>query len=142
PDGVKVKTGDKVTAGQHIADEGYNGEVLPPGPGGSHLHYEVWLGGRLTGGQAVDPMPWLEKAKGGTNKKAASGGESKGQDSGKVVLIGDSLSVGARQHLEAEIPGVDIDAKVGRQFSEGVGVLEGEDTQDASTVIMALGTNG
>src|SRR5699024_9388506 len=66
PDGVKVKTGDKVTAGQHIADEGYNGEVLPPGPGGSHLHFEVWLGGRLTGGQAVDPMPWLEKAKGGT----------------------------------------------------------------------------
>lgn len=142
PDGVKVKTGDKVTAGQHIADEGYNGEVDPPGPGGSHLHFEIWLGGRLTGGQAVDPMPWLEKAKGGTKKKAASGGGSKGQGSGKVVLIGDSLSVGARQHLEEEIPGVDIDAKVGRQFSEGVGVLEGKDTKDASTVIMALGTNG
>ncbi|WP_394277847.1 peptidoglycan DD-metalloendopeptidase family protein [Luteococcus sp.] len=61
-EGVHVKAGDEVAAGQHIADEGYNGHVDPPGPGGSHLHFEVWTGGRLTGGQAVNPRPWLEKA--------------------------------------------------------------------------------
>ncbi|MGP5573361.1 peptidoglycan DD-metalloendopeptidase family protein [Corynebacterium casei] len=60
--GVHVKAGDKVKAGQHIADEGYNGEVSPPGPGGSHLHFEVWEGGRLSGGTAVNPRPWLDQA--------------------------------------------------------------------------------
>lgn len=61
-DGIHVKTGDTVRAGQHIADEGYDGQVEPPGPGGSHLHFEVWPGTRLQGGQAVDPRPWLDRA--------------------------------------------------------------------------------
>ena len=60
--GVHVQTGERVKAGQHIADEGYNGQVSPPGPGGSHLHFEVWEGGRLSGGTAVNPRPWLDQA--------------------------------------------------------------------------------
>ena len=60
--GVHVQTGERVKAGQHIADEGYNGEVEPPGPGGSHVHFEVWEGGRLSGGTAVNPRPWLDQA--------------------------------------------------------------------------------
>ncbi|MGB6244601.1 transglycosylase family protein [Gordonia sp. (in: high G+C Gram-positive bacteria)] len=55
-----VKVGQKVTAGQEIAKVGYNGEVSPPGPGGAHLHFEVWEGG--WGGTAVDPRPWLDGA--------------------------------------------------------------------------------
>ncbi|MHA2788320.1 peptidoglycan DD-metalloendopeptidase family protein [Corynebacterium sp. S7] len=61
-DGLHVQPGDRVKAGQHIADEGYDGEVSPPGPGGSHLHFEVWEGGRLNGGTPVNPRPWLEQA--------------------------------------------------------------------------------
>ncbi|AWK77057.1 peptidase M23 (plasmid) [Rhodococcus oxybenzonivorans] len=61
-DGVLVGAGDQVKAGQHIANEGYNGEVSPPGPGGAHLHFEVWEGGRLTGGHDVDPMPYYQAA--------------------------------------------------------------------------------
>lgn len=57
-----VQVGDQVKAGQHITDEGYNGEVEPPGPGGAHLHFEVHEGGYFTGGSAVDPRPWLERA--------------------------------------------------------------------------------
>ena len=53
--GVHVQTGERVKAGQHIADEGYNGQVSPPGPGGSHLHFEI----HPTGEGAVDPIPWL-----------------------------------------------------------------------------------
>ncbi|WP_068273882.1 M23 family metallopeptidase [Aldersonia kunmingensis] len=54
PDGVLVHTGDTVRAGQHIANVGSNGESTGP-----HLHFEVWPGGRLSGGHAIDPGPWL-----------------------------------------------------------------------------------
>lgn len=56
---LRVKVGDVVKAGDHIAAVGYNGEVQPPGPGGAHLHFEVWPGGRLTGGSPIDPETWL-----------------------------------------------------------------------------------
>ena len=61
-DGVLVSSGDQVKAGQHIANEGYDGEVSPPGVGGAHLHFEVWEGGKLTGGHDVDPMPYYAAA--------------------------------------------------------------------------------
>lgn len=66
PDGLRVTTGDRVRAGQHIADSGNNGESSGP-----HLHFEVWEGGRLTGGHPVDPMPWLDRAvePGSTDRK-------------------------------------------------------------------------
>ncbi|WP_020109778.1 transglycosylase family protein [Nocardia sp. 348MFTsu5.1] len=73
PDGVLVREGDKVTAGQHIADVGYNGQVDPAGPGGAHLHFEVWDGGRF-GGSAIDPMPWLAAAVDPGQTSPATGG--------------------------------------------------------------------
>lgn len=51
--GIKVKVGQKVTAGQQIAVVGQDGDSTGP-----HLHFEVWPGGRW-GGKAVDPMPFL-----------------------------------------------------------------------------------
>ncbi|WP_028478734.1 M23 family metallopeptidase [Nocardia sp. CNY236] len=57
-----VDTGDQVHAGQEITRVGYNGQVLPPGPAGAHLHFETWAGGRLSGGHATDPAVWLADA--------------------------------------------------------------------------------
>lgn len=54
--GVLVKTGDRVTAGQRIGLIGSNGQSSGP-----HLHFEVWNGGRLNGGSSEDPAPWLNK---------------------------------------------------------------------------------
>ena len=44
-----------------------------------------------------------------------------------VLIIGDSLTVGARDHLEDALPGVEIDAAVGRQATEGEAILAGKD---------------
>ncbi|RBO85323.1 M23 family metallopeptidase [Nocardia puris] len=57
-----VVVGASVRAGQQVAKVGYAGEVSPPGPGGAHLHLEIWEGTRLGGGRAIDPMPWLAGA--------------------------------------------------------------------------------
>lgn len=57
---LKVKAGDKVSAGQQIAAVGNEGQSSS----GPHLHFELWTGGtRLKGGHAVDPIPWLRGAK-------------------------------------------------------------------------------
>ncbi|MEV0768516.1 M23 family metallopeptidase [Nocardia salmonicida] len=60
---VHVEQGQSVGIGQLIATVGYNGETVPRGPDGAHLHLEIWTGGgRFGGGTAVDPMVWLQGA--------------------------------------------------------------------------------
>lgn len=56
-DGVLVRAGDQVRAGQQIALVGSNGQST-----GAHLHFEVVPGGRLSGGSQIDPIPWLADA--------------------------------------------------------------------------------
>src|SRR5699024_3133912 len=56
-DGVHVSEGDAVEAGQHIGDVGSAGKSSGP-----HLHWEVWPGGRLSGGQSIDPTQMFHDA--------------------------------------------------------------------------------
>ncbi|MGW5315525.1 peptidoglycan DD-metalloendopeptidase family protein [Nocardia thailandica] len=59
-DDIEVEQGQSVRIGQLIAGVGYNGQTVPAGPDGAHLHLEIWTGGgRFGGGTAIDPMPWL-----------------------------------------------------------------------------------
>jgi murein DD-endopeptidase MepM/ murein hydrolase activator NlpD len=53
---VLVSKGEQVTAGQHIANIGSDGQSTGP-----HLHFGVLRGGQK--GQYIDPVPWL-KARG------------------------------------------------------------------------------
>jgi murein DD-endopeptidase MepM/ murein hydrolase activator NlpD len=51
-----VKLGDRVGRGQQLAQVGSTGSSSGP-----HLHFEIWVGGGwYTGGQPVDPLPFLE----------------------------------------------------------------------------------
>ncbi|MFP5393636.1 MAG: acyltransferase family protein [Gammaproteobacteria bacterium] len=62
----------------------------------------------------------------------------------EIVAIGDSVLLGASDHLSKTIPGIRIDAQVGRQASQGLKVvqqLRGKLTGE-STVLLHLGTNG
>ncbi|MGF6882512.1 cell wall-associated NlpC family hydrolase/biotin carboxyl carrier protein [Nocardia sp. GAS34] len=63
--GVRVHVGQTVRAGQQIGAVGSAGESS-----GSHLHFEIVPGGRLTGGKQIDPLPWLD----GAPTPQASGG--------------------------------------------------------------------
>jgi murein DD-endopeptidase MepM/ murein hydrolase activator NlpD len=56
-DDLLVAKGETVTAGQQIARVGNNGSDTT----GPHLHFEVWLGGRLAGGSDIDPVAWLSR---------------------------------------------------------------------------------
>ena len=140
PGQVKVKTGDKVTKGQHIADMGSAGQSSGP-----HLHFEVVEGDRAAGGERVDPKPWLEKAEEG--KKGGGDSDKKDKDSkkssdggGKVLVVGDSISNGARSQIESAIPGAEVRAKDSKQYAAGMQEIDDGDQFD--TVVMALGTNG
>lgn len=66
-----------------------------------------------------------------------SGGED-------IFAIGDSVLKGAQAHLEKVIPGIRIDAAVGRQASQGLKVVKEwrAASGKASTVLVHLGTNG
>lgn len=56
PDGVLVHAGDHVSAGQHIAGVGNNGDTT-----GAHLHFEYHPGGWAPG-NAIDPFPFYDAA--------------------------------------------------------------------------------
>jgi len=60
------------------------------------------------------------------------------------LAIGDSVMLGAADALRAAIPGIRIDAVVGRQWSAGVALIQATRTagQLGSTVIIGLGNNG
>ncbi len=62
----------------------------------------------------------------------------------QILAVGDSIMLGASSALDRQFPGIAIDAKVGRQFSEGVEIVRALAAAGTipGTVIVHLGTNG
>ncbi|GGY86064.1 acyltransferase family protein [Pseudoduganella plicata] len=61
-----------------------------------------------------------------------------------LYALGDSVLLGAREHLKDSIPGIQVDAAVGRQASHGLKAIrewQGK-LNSSSTVLVHLGTNG
>jgi peptidoglycan/LPS O-acetylase OafA/YrhL len=62
----------------------------------------------------------------------------------QVYALGDSVLLGAKEHLKDSIPGIQVDAAVGRQASHGLKAVrewQGK-LNSSSTVLVHLGTNG
>ena len=63
---------------------------------------------------------------------------------GRVTAVGDSVMLDYQDPLEAAIPGIDVDAEVSRQWSDGEVLLQTlkAEGQLGADVIVGLGTNG
>jgi len=84
------------------------------------------------------PIAPVDTAEAGMDASApVSGGD-------EMYAIGDSVLLGASHYLSKAIPGIAIDAKVGRQASEGSLAIKTWRSHGAraSTVVVHLGTNG
>jgi lysophospholipase L1-like esterase len=77
---------------------------------------------------------------------ACSGGGDSNADAPRlrIVAIGDSVMVGATADLEREVPGIEIHALEGRQFEEGLAVVQElrDEAGLGDIVVIDLGTNG
>ena len=67
-----------------------------------------------------------------------------GFNAGQVTAVGDSVMLDYQDPLKTSIPGVNVDASVSRQWSEGESILQAmkADGQLGGDVIVGLGTNG
>ena len=90
-EGLFVKAGDEVEAGQHIA--AIDSKGFSTGP---HLHFGIYPGGWSQGG-GVDPKPWL-------NKLREKSPEQDEDDSGSDDEQGRSQQVSNRQSRDTEQP--------------------------------------
>ena len=88
------------------------------------------------------PLDPLVRRISGTNPlRWASPQQVSGQS---VTAVGDSIMVASTPALQQALPGIYIDAAVGRQFSTGLQVIAGLRSQGLlrPVVIVGLGTNG
>jgi len=67
-----------------------------------------------------------------------------GFNAGQVTAVGDSVMLDYQDPLETAIPGINVDAAVSRQWSDGESILQTlkADGQLGGDVIVGLGTNG
>ena len=77
----------------------------------------------------------------GTTPPAAAAG---GLVAGHVTAVGDSVMLDYQAALETDIPGVDVEAAVSRQWETGEQILQELRSEGhlGSVVVVALGTNG
>lgn len=85
---VFVRAGQRVQAGDHIADVGNSGVSTGP-----HLHFGVYPGGWKQG-KGVDPMPWLSKFKATAHQPNGST-RSPPADTGAAVRPGEPAATPA-----------------------------------------------
>ncbi|WP_018756976.1 acyltransferase family protein [Paenibacillus terrigena] len=90
------------------------------------------------GTETIQQHPSTPKKKDTSTKDAASKSWS------DVTAIGDSVMLDGKPYLEELLPGISVDAEIGRQMSKAVNVLGqlAQNNQLDNKVVIGLGTNG
>jgi hypothetical protein len=67
-----------------------------------------------------------------------------GFNAGQITAVGDSVMLDYQADLEADVPGVDVEAAVSRQWATGEQILQELRSEGrlGAVVVVALGTNG
>jgi peptidoglycan/LPS O-acetylase OafA/YrhL len=78
-----------------------------------------------------------------SDDQSASAPPEEGDDK-RIVAIGDSVMLATRNYMQRAIPGMKVDAEVGRQASKSVELVHHykENNQNLESVVIHLGTNG
>lgn len=117
----------------------------PPGPaavGKSHARLDPVSRGRRAHRASATSRPGTSPS--GTPTPTASPTPLVAVSGQSVTAVGDSVMVAATPALDQALPGIYIDAMVGRQFSTGLDVIAQLKAagQLRSIVVVGLGTNG
>ena len=96
------------------------------------------------GSEAYGKAAYQLMQSGGSSGGSSGSGTSSREDGANVTIIGDSIVEGAKGEIKALMPKAEIDSKVGRQFSEGLTILDKlvKDSKLRKVLVFALGTNG
>jgi hypothetical protein len=116
-----------------------------PGPaaiGKSHAKLDPRSGGRRADRPGAARQPGASPS--GTPSPTASPTPLSDVSGQSVTAVGDSVMVAATPALDQALPGIEINAMVGRQFSTGLQVIAQlkAEGQLRSIVVVGLGTNG
>jgi len=117
--------------------------LADPGRGEAQSYIEA---GQAAIDEAATPAPGEspDAEPGGKPDEAPAASEDSVTTGDEITAIGDSVLLAAAPALQAQYPGIHIDAAVSRQMSSGPGVLDALLTAEAlrPVVVVALGTNG
>ncbi len=63
---------------------------------------------------------------------------------GQITAVGDSIMIDIQPDLEADVPGIQVDGMVSRQFEDGIAVVQGYRAAGTlgNALVVELGTNG
>lgn len=121
--------------------------IIPWGNEASTLKSDYYRNGSLSPTGIVEYSNVIKNALGthatlSANKRTISSNKIKltaDEDYSNVLIIGDSITNGAKSQIEKKLPGATIKAKDGKQYVTGLSEITDVDKYD--TVVMALGTN-
>ena len=148
-----VTAGQRVATGQLIMLSGWSGNVEPAGPAGAHLHFQITIpnvAGTVCPQSAL--VAWADSATIDVHalpSKGCTDGETAPVVQ-KILVIGDSLTVGSGPALSADLSAtgaaVTVDATVGSGLTNRVVDYRTRIPQDIAAlhpdlVVIALGTN-
>ncbi|MFC7681051.1 acyltransferase family protein [Paenibacillus sp. GCM10028914] len=130
----------------HSPDDSVSPPDSPPSSGQQQNQEELVQKPNKNPAEAPEDKP--EPKDPAVDQSSTQGGQtdknSKPQSGKSITAIGDSVMLGVAPYLEKQLPGIFIDAKVGRQMAQAEDLIPGLKANGRlnGTVIIGLGTNG